>query len=195
MSEPRTRATAIRRVAPGIRHWTIEDERIGFRSEAYAVQTPDGVIVLDPLPLTEAAAAALGPIALVCLTGGFHQRAAWTFRERFGTRVLAPVGARGLDGIPDGWIADGEHVARGLVALDRPGPRAPHFVFVAEGHAGAAALFCGDLLMRGEARPRRASRRPGADPRERAAAARHAGAAAVPGPRGARARRRGRQNP
>ena len=46
MAEPKTRADAIDRLLPWLLHWSIADERIGgFRSDAYAVETPDGLVV------------------------------------------------------------------------------------------------------------------------------------------------------
>ena len=153
MSEPTTSADTLHEIAPGILHWTIRDERIDFRSEAYAVATDLGTIVLDPLPLTEAAYDELGPVAAIYLTGRFHQRAASSFRDRFGARVHAPAGASGFDEQPDERFTDGHRAAEGLIALDRPGPSSPHYVFRLDATGGCSALFCGDLLMRGDDGP------------------------------------------
>ena len=148
MSEPKTRAKEVREVASGIRHWTIHDERIDYRSEAYAIDTAAGVVLIDPLPLEERALASLGRIVAIYLTGAFHQRAAWSLRETSRAPVLVPDGATALDGSPDGHYRDGERLAGGLVALERQGPRSPHFVL-----RRGPALFIGDLLIRADDGP------------------------------------------
>ena len=133
---------------PGIRHWTIHDERIDFRSESYAVEVDGRWVLIDPLPLAETALERFGPVAAIWLTGGFHQRAAWRLRQRFRVPVHVPIGAQGLDERPDWEYTDGARIGKGLVALHRPGPTAPHYVFLLEREGGRAALFCADLLMR-----------------------------------------------
>ncbi|MCI0574325.1 MAG: MBL fold metallo-hydrolase, partial [Myxococcaceae bacterium] len=70
MSEPRAHATRTVEVVPGIRRWSVRDDRIGGAdSEAYAVLDDDGAVVLvDPLPLSEGALNALGPVTAIVLT-------------------------------------------------------------------------------------------------------------------------------
>ena len=51
MAEPKARADRIEQLFPWLLHWTIADERIGgFRSDAFAVRTRDGLMVIDPVP-------------------------------------------------------------------------------------------------------------------------------------------------
>ena len=38
MSEPKSRARRVQGIAPGVLHWTFHDDRIDFRSDAYAVR-------------------------------------------------------------------------------------------------------------------------------------------------------------
>ena len=46
MSEPKARADKLEFLFPWLLHWTIVDERIGgARSDAFAVRTPDGLMV------------------------------------------------------------------------------------------------------------------------------------------------------
>ena len=48
MAEPSARAERIDTLFPWLRHWSIGDERIGgFRSDAYALDTPDGLVLID----------------------------------------------------------------------------------------------------------------------------------------------------
>ncbi len=147
MSEPTAQAASVLRIAPGLLHWTIHDERIDFRSEAYAIDSGGRHLLIDPLPVTEHAQYELEPVDRIVITGGFHQRAAWSFRRRYGAEVFAPRGAIGLAERPDGEYDDGAWLVPGLRALHRPGPTQPHFVLDWDGPAGRV-LFCADLLMR-----------------------------------------------
>ena len=147
MSEPSGAAQEIEGLAEGVLHWTLEDDRIDFRSEAYAVRSPSGWVLIDPLPVEGDARQRLEPVAAICLTGGFHQRAAWRYRGQSGALVHAPRGAAGLVEAPDVWF-DGEvDLPGGLRALPRHGPTVPHYVFTFASPSGLV-LFCADLLMR-----------------------------------------------
>ena len=102
MSEPTTFADRIEMPLPGLLHWTLQDDRINFRADAYGLATPDGVVLIDPLPLSESALSeSLDAVAAICLTEGQHQRSAWRYRKRFGAPVHAPEGAHALDESPD----------------------------------------------------------------------------------------------
>jgi hypothetical protein len=76
MSEPRTVAQHVDAVVPGVWTWSIHDERIDFVSTAHAVTAPDGVVLIDPLPLAPRALAGLGNVTAICMTAGTHQRSA-----------------------------------------------------------------------------------------------------------------------
>ena len=86
-------------------HWTIGDERIGgFRSDAFAVQTPDGLMVIDAVGLDDHLQAELDDVGGLFLTHGSHQRSAWRLRKELGAKVYAPASASGLDEEPDAWF-------------------------------------------------------------------------------------------
>lgn len=148
MSEPKFRARTIHAVVPEILHWTVPDDRIGYRSDAYAVVTPEGTVLVDPLPLEDSLLPRLGRIRAVCLTASFHQRACWRFREASGAPVWAPEAARGLDGTPDHRYEPDELLPGMLRAIHAPGPAHLHFAFLLDRGTGGAALFSGDLLIR-----------------------------------------------
>ncbi|GAB4368826.1 MAG: hypothetical protein Kow0062_02310 [Acidobacteriota bacterium] len=148
MSEPKARARAIMPVLDDVLHWTVRDDRIGFRSDAWALVTPDGHVLIDPLPLDDSLLGRLSPVMAICLTGGFHQRAAWRLREHFRAPVWAPEAASGLDGEPDERYEADDILPGGLRALHTPGPAHLHFSFLHERDDNRAALFLGDLLIR-----------------------------------------------
>jgi len=146
MSEPTARARKVTKAAPGLLHWTLHDDRIDFRSDAYAVRGRRGAVLIDPLPLTDAALAGIGPVEAICLTGSCHQRSAWRYRRLLGVRVYAPRGARGLLEKPDAAYAGGARLPGGLVAVHAPGPTRVHYVFHRK--AGRGIVFCADILTR-----------------------------------------------
>jgi glyoxylase-like metal-dependent hydrolase (beta-lactamase superfamily II) len=146
MSEPKAAAAAVEEVAPGVWHWRLTDDRIGgATSAAHAVAAGGGVVLIDPLPLGEAALASLGPVQAICLTAQCHQRSAWRFRARFGAPVLAPV-TRPMEEEPDERYRAGDLLPGGLRVVHTPGPEEAHYSFLLERAAGQGVLFCSDLL-------------------------------------------------
>jgi glyoxylase-like metal-dependent hydrolase (beta-lactamase superfamily II) len=145
VSEPKTVAPRYEEVAPGILHWTVQDNRIDFRSDCYAIVERGRTILIDPLPLAESYLDRLGTVTAICLTGSCHQRSAWRYRRRFGARVHAPVGAAGLDERPDVSYHDRDKLPGGLTARHTPGPTEVHYSLL---HSlGGGALFCADILL------------------------------------------------
>jgi hypothetical protein len=148
MSEPTTFADRTNIIVPGIVHWTVRDDRIGFRSDAYGVRTPEGMVLIDPLPLSPEAAESLGEVVAICITEGQHQRSAWRLRKRLGVPVYAPEGAHDLEEAPDEWYTDGQMLPGGLRAIDMPGFGTVHCALVLERETGGPVLFSGDLVFR-----------------------------------------------
>ena len=102
MAEPKARADVIDSLFPWLLHWSIADERIGgFRSDAFALQTPEGLMVIDPVPLADRVQARLSEVGGIFLTHGNHQRSAWRLRKELGAAVYAPAHSAGLDEEPD----------------------------------------------------------------------------------------------
>ena len=146
MSEPKARATSVEVVVPGLWRWSIWDERIDFQSDAHAIATDAGSVLIDPLPLSDKALAGLLPIAAICLTAACHQRSSWRYRRANGVKVYAPEGCRAMEEEPDVRYREGDVLTGGLRAVHTPGPEPVHFAFWRE-HA-PAVLFCPDLIMR-----------------------------------------------
>jgi glyoxylase-like metal-dependent hydrolase (beta-lactamase superfamily II) len=150
MSEPKQKARTVEEVAPGLLHWTVYDDRIEARSDAWALTHKQGAVLIDPLPIEEAKLGRLPRPTTICLTIQSHQRSAWRYRKRFGARVYAPTGADGLEERPDVWYHEGSSLPGGLRALHAPGPTEASFVLL---HRNI--LFLGDLLARGDDGPLR----------------------------------------
>lgn len=147
MSEPGVKATEITELLEGVLHWTVLDDRLNFRSDGYAVRWHGTVVVIDPLPIADGLSEELGNVQAVCMTGPFHQRSCWSFRNDFGAPVYAPTGSTGLLEEPDETYGDPARLPGGLFASRRTGPKQPHFVFACEFGSSERVLFSGDLLI------------------------------------------------
>jgi glyoxylase-like metal-dependent hydrolase (beta-lactamase superfamily II) len=145
MSEPTTRAKKIVKLTSEIMHWTIQDDRIQWRSDAYAIREHDRTVLIDPLPLEDDLLDDLGQVAAICLTGACHQRASWRYRERFGVKVWAPRGAATLEEPADFWYWHGDDLPGGLKAIHAPGPT--EATCILHRSKGPGALFCADIVI------------------------------------------------
>lgn len=146
MSEPKAVAPNVEEVAPGIWRWHVLDDRIDSESNAHAVADPTGTVLIDPLPLREAALKRLEPIVAICLTAACHQRSVWRYRKTYSAKVYAPEGCRAMDEEPDVQYRPGEMLSGGLKAIHTPGPEHAHYAFWRE--QSPIVLFCPDLIMR-----------------------------------------------
>jgi glyoxylase-like metal-dependent hydrolase (beta-lactamase superfamily II) len=146
MAEPKTRAARIERLLPWLSHWTIADERIGrFRSDSFAVETADGLVLIDPLPLEEKLQDGLQNVVGILLTHGNHQRSAWRLRRELGASVYAPAGVAGLDEEPDVLMDEQTALPGGLQAVPAAGFQAACYLTFTHPD-GTGVLFCGDLI-------------------------------------------------
>jgi glyoxylase-like metal-dependent hydrolase (beta-lactamase superfamily II) len=121
VSEPTTVASLSEEVVPGVRRWSIHDERINFVGAAYAVTTDDGVVMIDPLPLEDEALAELGRVEAIVLTCGSHQRSAWRYRRELGAEVYAPALAKEIEEEPGARYGEGDALPAGLQPVFTPG--------------------------------------------------------------------------
>jgi glyoxylase-like metal-dependent hydrolase (beta-lactamase superfamily II) len=161
MAEPKARADKIEYLFPWLLHWTIADERIGgFRSDAFAVQTHDGLMVIDPVPLEDHLQAELKDVGGIFLTHGNHQRSAWRFRKELGVSVYAPGGAADLDEEPDVRFDETTALPGGLQAVPATGFQAACYLTFTHAE-GTGVLFCGDLICHDPEGPYRFPVQPG----------------------------------
>ena len=106
-----------------------------------------GNVAIDPLPLSDDDAdhvAALGGVAWVVVTNSDHLRATADLVQRFRARVAAPDAEREtLDHPVDRWLADGDELVPGLLALALDGSKTPgELALVLDG----TTLITGDLV-------------------------------------------------
>jgi glyoxylase-like metal-dependent hydrolase (beta-lactamase superfamily II) len=143
MSEPKTVATTVTEIVPGLFHFNIHDDRIKSQSDAYALAANGRVVLIDPIPLDPAQLARLGKVEAIVLGTPSHQRSAWRYRREHKAKVYAPEGWTGLDEKPDVTFKAGDALPLGLKPLHAPGTAASHHVFHLGGKPGV--LLCGDL--------------------------------------------------
>jgi glyoxylase-like metal-dependent hydrolase (beta-lactamase superfamily II) len=146
MSEPRATADRLQEVLPGVFNWHVdEDDRIGSRSDAWAIVRDGRVVLVDPLPIAEEKLRALGEVEAIVLTAGNHQRTAWRFRKVFGAPVYAPVDAYRLEHAADHSYSGGDLLPGGLVAFHAPGPvESMHALWL---ERPVSVVFVSDLLV------------------------------------------------
>lgn len=141
------RAERTERIAPGIDHWWFADERIGgAQSDSYALFTRSGVIFVDPLPMTHAAAEAYPAVAFALLTRACHQRASWRYRYEHGARVASPRNSPGLRTEPEMSYVEGTRLPADFRAIQTPGPEYDHYALYRPGEVNV--LFVGELVRR-----------------------------------------------
>jgi glyoxylase-like metal-dependent hydrolase (beta-lactamase superfamily II) len=108
---------------------------------------PAGNVLVDPMPLSDHDAkhlTALGGAAWVVITNSDHVRASEALRSDFGAKLAGPAAERATFPIAcDRWLADGEEVVPGLVALALEGSKTPgELALVLE----ETTLITGDLV-------------------------------------------------
>jgi len=125
--------------------WSIfdSDRNIDFHSVLWVRE--GGNVAIDPLPLSGhdlAHLEALGRLGAIVITNSDHVRAAKALSDATGARVLGPAAERDrLD--CDDWLADGDEVVPGLVAVALDGSKTPgELALVLEG----STLITGDLI-------------------------------------------------
>ena len=146
MSEPTEIAAGAEEVMPGVWHWRIHDGRIDFLSAAHGVQTDEGTVLIDPLPLAPDALAELGPVVAILISAGTHQRSSWRYRRELGAKVYAPALSKEIDEEPDARYSDGDRLPGGLLAVFTPGAGTTQHTFLLDRAPGVA--FVPDMLAR-----------------------------------------------
>jgi glyoxylase-like metal-dependent hydrolase (beta-lactamase superfamily II) len=161
MIEPKTQAGEIHHLFPWLWHWTISDDRLGdFRSDAFAVKTSDGIVMIDPLPLAPSVATKLQDVCAIIMTSGNHERSAWRYRRELGVRIYAPSDADDLYEEPDVFFDEGTALPGGLRAYRaRAFSNTCYLVYTHED--GTGVLFCGDLICHYPGEPYRFPSQPG----------------------------------
>jgi hypothetical protein len=132
---------------PDLHGWSRFDEARNLDFHSVLWSTAAGNVAFDPLPVSDhdrRHLEQLGGCATIVITNSDHTRGAVELAAATGARVLGPAGERTAFPIDcDGWIADGDDIAPGLVAMAVEGSKTPgELVFVLE----SSTLITGDLV-------------------------------------------------
>lgn len=127
--------------------WSRFDEARNLDFHSVLWVRPEGNVVFDPLPLSVHDAAhlrSLGGVAWVVVTNSEHIRATRELVTDFGAKVAGPRAEAGSFPLRcDRWLADGEVLVPGLVALELHGSKTPgELAFLLED----TTLVTGDLV-------------------------------------------------
>lgn len=133
--------------APTFFGWSRFDEARNIDFHGHAIVRPEGVVLVDPMPMSahdEAHLASLGPVTHIVVTNSDHTRATSEIAERTGALVLGPKAER--EGFPiacGGWLGDGDVIVPGIVAYELHGSKTPgELALVVDG----TTLITGDLV-------------------------------------------------
>jgi glyoxylase-like metal-dependent hydrolase (beta-lactamase superfamily II) len=137
VSEPKAVAERSEELLPGLRTWSVHDDRIDSRSDAYAVESENGAVLIDPLPLAED----LGRVAAIVLTAGTHQRSAWRLRRELGAPVWVPELSKLIDEEPDARYIEGDELPGELTAYFTPGAGTTQHTLLRDRVAFTSDLF------------------------------------------------------
>lgn len=156
LTEPEPERGAVLPVLPGISRIVANNPgpMTYFGTNTYLIDTPDGVVVLDPGPEehpehVEAILRATGPnIAMILVSHTHHDHVGAVPELQAATG--APTAGFEVSGIesftPDIKIADGDTVA-GMRAVHTPGHASDHLSFALPAKDGTGVLFSADHVM------------------------------------------------
>jgi glyoxylase-like metal-dependent hydrolase (beta-lactamase superfamily II) len=142
-------ATRLIQFADGLYGWSSFHAQWKIDFHSYAVKTPDGVALVDPMkpgPSVLKKLDALGTPVGVFLTNAHHDRDADWFRKHYGIQVYAHEKARSdCDTKIDVLALDGEKLPGGLKVVPLPGSTPGGIAFYLKQAGGIVML--GDSLL------------------------------------------------
>lgn len=132
---------------PDLFTWSVFDPSRNVDFHGLCWVRPEGNVLVDPLPMTPHDAehlANLGGAAWIVVTNSDHTRAAQDLATLTGARIAGPAAERDTFPFPcDRWLADGDELVPGLIALALDGSKTPgELALVLDG----TTLICGDLV-------------------------------------------------
>jgi glyoxylase-like metal-dependent hydrolase (beta-lactamase superfamily II) len=109
-------------ITPRVFSWQAYDPRVKCDLSSVALQTTDGLVLVDPIPLRDEALDELTrgrPVRAILLTSGNHERAAESYRKRFNVPVWASEeAARSVEITVDHSFKKGELAPGGMSVVE-----------------------------------------------------------------------------
>ncbi len=127
--------------------WSRFDEARNIDFHGYAIVRPDGVVLVDPMPMSDHDLAhldALGQVVAVVVTNSDHTRAVQELAARSGAAVLGPHAEASAFPIPcTRFLGEGDQVLPGIVAVELHGSKTPGELALV---VDETTLITGDLI-------------------------------------------------
>jgi hypothetical protein len=127
--------------------WSRFDEPRNIDFHGYAIVRPEGVVLVDPMPMSEhdlAHVDALGPVIAVVVTNSDHTRAVQELAGRSGAAVLGPrAEAANFPIRCTRFLGEGDEVVPGIVVVELHGSKTPGELALV---VDATTLITGDLI-------------------------------------------------
>jgi Metallo-beta-lactamase superfamily len=132
---------------PDLWSWSRFDEGRNLDFHSLLWVHPGGNVAIDPLPQSphdREHLRSLGGVAAIVVTNSDHVRGTEELAAATGARIFGPAGERASFPLPcDRYLADGDEVASGLVALALDGSKTPgELALLLDG----STLITGDLV-------------------------------------------------
>jgi len=112
-------------LAEGVFHWSFYNPAVKCEMGSTALLVPNGLVVIDPSPLAEAAwneLMAMGPLRAILLTNGNHVRIAAELRTKYHVPiVVAPDTRRDIDELKADVLLMPNELLYGIAAISIPG--------------------------------------------------------------------------
>jgi hypothetical protein len=132
---------------PGLFGWSAFDAPRNVDFNGVAWVGPEGVVLVDPMPMDShdlAHLRSLGDVSWIIVTNSDHVRATTDLVTLTGAKVAGPAAEQEGFPIPcDAWLGDQDELVPGLVAVALDGSKTPgELALVVGGHT----LITGDLV-------------------------------------------------
>jgi glyoxylase-like metal-dependent hydrolase (beta-lactamase superfamily II) len=135
-------------LAKGVFHWSFYSPAVKCEMGASALLTPNGVVVIDPAPLADAAwdeLMAMGPLRAILLTNGNHVRIAAELRTKYHVPiVVAPDTRKDIGEIKADVLLMPNELLYGIAAVPIPGATPGETAFH---YAPYGVLILGDAVI------------------------------------------------
>jgi glyoxylase-like metal-dependent hydrolase (beta-lactamase superfamily II) len=142
-----TQAEEFQDLGDGIYHWSIYEPSVKCEIGCAALKLSNGLVVIDPVPLAEAAwkeLLAVAPLRAILLTNGNHVRDAVALRQKHHVPVVvAPETRRDITELKADVILLPNEILYGISAIPIPGATPGETAFYAKG----SVLVLGDAII------------------------------------------------
>jgi len=142
-----THADEFQAVSDTLYHWSFFAPSLKCEVGCTALKTPSGLVVIDPVPLAEAAwqeLLALAPLRAILLTSGNHVRDALALKQKHPVPIVtAPDTRRDITELKPDVILLPNELLYGIVAIPIPGATPGETAF----HANTGVMVLGDAVI------------------------------------------------